>query len=109
MSMTETQRGMFGDDEVLRGKDVRPDAPWFTAGTTTQHANVCKGLHPIGFPLLEPNHGETCGSCHHLGRWLDVSQPERYLKCGLRLTRGPATDVRKKWHACENYHRRSPK
>ncbi|MFQ5503347.1 MAG: hypothetical protein ACE5F1_00960 [Planctomycetota bacterium] len=80
-----------------------PDHPWFKGGTATQKRNVAKGLHPLGFPLLvDSRAGEasapakTCGECKHAVKRI-------YKKCLRHETRGPGTDIRWKWAACENF------
>lgn len=102
--MTEPTGPLF--DGALDGPTNPVLPPWFRGGTTTQRAHVVRGRHPLGFPLMPNPMGAKCGSCEHTGRWGDVANPGAYLKCGKRLTRGPATDIRRKWPACINYVRR---
>ena len=46
--------------------------------------------------------GKTCGQCRHLYKRTDVAR--NCWKCELSLvTRGPASDFRKKWLACGAY------
>lgn len=77
-----------------------PMPGWFGAGTATQRANVLRGLHPMG-DRLGPD-GSTCGECVHLSA---VEYHDgRYLKCAMvRSTRGPGTDIRRKWRGCRQF------
>lgn len=63
-------------------------------------AMIRRGLHPFGFPLLEPR-GETCGSCR-LSRHRGVVGKGWY-KCDLMGGGGPATDLRVSWPACSKW------
>lgn len=76
--------------------------PWFTPTKTNkgQTLHVVNGRHPMGHELLDEDEGETCGSCSWLYRNRQASKT--FLKCSLvAMTKGPATDVRSKWPACE--------
>ena len=72
------------------------------ARTIQAAARIARGFHPFGLRLREPA-GEKCGSCRHLQR--SYTSPGRWFnKCALRgVTRGPATDLRLKWPACERW------
>lgn len=85
-----------GGECAETGKTISRDR----ARTQQAQLRIQRGFHPLGFRLrAEP--GETCGTCAHLR----VKQfAGRYFKCALaRDTNGPATDVRKKWPACERF------
>lgn len=68
---------------------------WYTPARqrATQNANVRKGLHPLGMRLRG---SETCGGCVH------AIKRGRYWKCDrMQNTHGPATDIRKRYMACD--------
>jgi hypothetical protein len=47
--------------------------------------------------------GETCGSCQNCYR---VEFSKVYWKCRLvKATRGPGTDIRRKWAACSRWEK----
>ena len=49
--------------------------------------------------------GETCKTCKH---YTKVQWANTYRKCGLMLahwTKGPGTDIRAGWAACEKWER----
>lgn len=74
---------------------------WYTPSPERRTANkrVTAGYHPMGMALGPAD--ETCGSCVHL---YANRLSKDYLKCALvPATGGPATDVRKKWRACERW------
>lgn len=108
---------------LIYGKRV---PSWYTpnkAAARLNH-NVALGRHPIGLRLLNPEWlreldayieageskelvervrveamRETCRNCAHMQR---VYLGRAYYKCAkARQTRGPATDIRLKWPACE--------
>jgi hypothetical protein len=93
-----SERDLFGD--VIPTPYQDPE--WFGGGTPTQRINVRKGLHPMGAPLLEQrNTCATCGDCKHLFRFRPTPSPKTYLKCRMgTVTRGPGSDIRRKWAAC---------
>lgn len=73
---------------------------WYTPNKAArgQDKNVARGLHPMGLALLLVS-GATCGNCKFLKR---VKFSRVYLKCAkARQSRGPATDVRAGWPACQ--------
>jgi len=91
-----------------------PDAPkaplasawpeWFTAGKTTPAThkdNVRRGLHPFGI-RLHRNASLRCKTCRHAKRhrWGGT-----YWKCATLpvQTKGPGTDLRLKWRACQRW------
>lgn len=79
---------------------VFPD--WFTATRTnrTQAEHVMKGRHPTGRPLHEVE-ALTCGTCVHVTR---KHFSGTYIKCATwKDTGGPATDIRLRWRACEEW------
>lgn len=100
--MTESEQYKL-ELAIEQAHERLPATPsWFQAGTVTQTENVLRGLHPLGFSLLETP-GHTCGSCAHARRKV---LGKTYRKCALHHTGGPATDIRLKWAACEHYERR---
>lgn len=85
-----------GDECPESGKTISRDR----ARTIQAELRIQRGFHPFGLRLREPR-GETCGACGHLR---EVEYAKTYFKCALRgETKGPATDVRKKWPACERW------
>jgi len=59
---------------------------------------LAQGQHPLGHAALA-NNGETCGTCSH--RRMNDLRSGRYWKCNqVRMTGGPASDIRLKWPAC---------
>lgn len=88
--------GEFEDPETGKTHKLSADR----ARTLRAKTRIANGYHPLGLRLREPS-GETCGACKHL-RVKEYAG--RYFKCALaRDTKGPATDVRKKWPACERW------
>lgn len=113
---------MTDDEALFPGYDPPPGEPVgdLSAGrrlTLRQAAQVAAGVHPLTrgplhrlasrardatSPRSDPF---TCGSCWFRETW----QPgaNRYPKClaydGVRVTRGPASDVRAWWPACPDY------
>lgn len=90
--------------ELLRREGPSVGVPeWARGGSPIQQGRAARGLHPMG-PRLA-NNNQTCGSCAHC-------TPKRgntraYIKCALaRDTNGPATDIRRKWPACEFWKER---
>lgn len=87
-------------------RPLSTDPDWFRAGKTvpkTHIANVRLGRHPLGLPLHKD---ETlrCRDCRYFTRhrWENLT----YFKCGLmEWTRGPGTDIRAGWHACQLFKR----
>jgi hypothetical protein len=100
------------------GPALSPDA----ARTRRQIAALGRGVHPITAGPLHPDAPDdatpkdrfpregTCGTCAFLV-YLDDATPKhpnrRTLKCnwanGARITRGPASDVRRWWPGCAQY------
>lgn len=67
--------------------------------TVKNNALIAQGFHPLTHRSLLTT-GETCGGC----RFAEVVNGGRrsYWKCGkAERTRGPGSDLRKKWPACE--------
>jgi hypothetical protein len=71
------------------------------ARTLRQRQAIANGQHPLMGGPIDPDH--TCGICaHHV-----VQQRNRtWHKCDLKLTFGPATDIRVGWPACQNWEAR---
>jgi len=93
---------LCGGDGCDYCTDARPD--WLGRCTPTQEREALRGRHPLGWDLHPaPPEGARCGTCAHLVR--RVSPGGRVnLKCGLLpMTKGPATDTRARWPACEGY------
>lgn len=72
--------------------------------TLRQREQVAAGIHPLTGQKAAPELG-TCGQCR-------FRVPGRYAKCHyrpgdtgplLRVTHGPATDVRAWWPACPQF------
>lgn len=70
------------------------------AQTLRRQAMIEAGRHPFGRVLRQPA-GQTCGTCAHCTvRTYSVD----HYKCALmrvQWTKGPGTDLRKRWPACE--------
>ena len=87
--------------------DEAPSDPeWFTAGKTTPAthiANVRRGRHPMGWPLLKQAAVTlTCGDCGNCFR--KRYNVKVYIKCDLTVqSNGPGTDIRRKWAACDQW------
>lgn len=100
-------KDMFGQElteaQALALKRKKPP----TSRAALIAARIERGLHPHnGLPVRQPA-GETCGSCEHhrVKRWSGT-----YHKCALTPdTRGPATDIRVRWPACEKWRANTPK
>lgn len=71
--------------------------------TLKRQTMLAAGVHPATRrPLLDPERGLTCGGCAHLAGY--GHNNTTYWKCELAgATRGPATDVRRKWPACDRH------
>lgn len=86
--------------------DPSPDTlpPWYTAGKNTPWKftrRVHQGLHPFGHKLSQ-NVAHKCGNCAHCRATPNTAR--RYYKCDISaLSRGPGTDLRKKWRGCEHW------
>lgn len=83
------------------GKAAAP--AWARGGTALQRSRAARGYHPTGVRLrVDQGDGETCGSCAHCV--VRDFHGRNYIKCGLMVeTRGPGTDIRKKWPACDRW------
>ena len=70
---------------------------WFTKSESSRvNKNVLTGRHPMGMGIIID--GETCGTCKFI---VSIGRNKTYLKCAKsRQTKGPATDIRRKWPAC---------
>ena len=74
------------------------------AQTLRRQAAIEAGQHPFGGPLRQPA-GQTCGTCLHCVERRYHAQSAHW-KCGrLRAywTKGPGTDLRKRWPACSRW------
>lgn len=82
------------------GEDISADR----ARTLTAHHRITAGFHPFGLRLREPRGKVTCGDCKHLLA-KETRSGKRFFKCSMVRgdSNGPATDVRKKWPACERW------
>lgn len=88
---------------MIDGFKPRPWPDWYTVNKHAAHQNrnVSMGKHPMGLRLK--GGPETCGTCAHLRSNEFTST---YYKCDLhKNTGGPATDIRKKWPACEKWEK----
>jgi len=78
------------------------------ARTLRAQIAIQTGRHPLnGKPLREPR-GKTCGSCAHC---VDsgARSHKTFWKCAIdrpNWTRGPGSDLRKKWPACASWAER---
>lgn len=61
--------------------------------TAIQHSRLDRDVHPLMGTRVVYD-GSKCGNCGH------VFKKGKFWKCALKLTNGPATDVRKKWPGC---------
>lgn len=86
------------DQEQPRAEKLSPDR----ARTQRAAQRIARGIHPFGLKLRTPA-GETCGGCKHLHA-VESNTRRAFFKCDLRGdSRGPGTDCRKKWPACEKW------
>ncbi len=70
--------------------------------TARRNADLARGVHPVTRrALLHEEWQRTCGDCWHLFQMPGTAGS--YWKCGMRASRGPATDVRKSWPACDSF------
>lgn len=85
-------------EEALKLKRRRPPS----TRETKVAGNIAAGRHPHNaLPLRQPP-GETCGSCVHKRK--TPMTAGTYYKCDLGgMSRGPATDIRVRWPACEKW------
>lgn len=69
--------------------------------TVRQRASIARGVHPLtGRPLLPADVGASCGDCSK--RYAFRYHNRSYAKCEERGdSRGPATDCRAWWPACD--------
>jgi hypothetical protein len=95
------------DARGVSRRRLRSDPHWFSVGKTTpeqQLRNVRAGRHPLGSPLATENRvnmEKRCGNCQHL---YEHRVGGTYFKCTAhKMTHGPASDVRKKWPACDKW------
>jgi hypothetical protein len=117
---TEIQRGLPGlaDDAELvppgeKAEELDATArplhawpAWYTPSNYTRRKNaqVAAGRHPFGMPLGPK--WSRCGDCDHARS--GYYHTRRYWKCALvGETRGPATDLRKRWRGCERFEPKS--
>lgn len=94
-------RDLFGHEVTLDEARILAKRSPPRDRATLVRMRTLRGLHPHnGMPLRQPE-GETCGSCaHHRVKRYSKS----YHKCGLTQdSRGPATDIRVRWPACEKW------
>jgi hypothetical protein len=93
---------------VTQRRRLVSDPSWFHAGKLTpiRHiANVRAGRHPMGSPLSD-DPDARCGNCHFFCRVEYYGGREIHLKCAKmrgEWTHGPATDIRRKWQACDQW------
>jgi hypothetical protein len=108
--LADTPGSLFGLSEyTINGVPITlpKDLSQQRASTMRREAEIAKGRHPFGGPLREP-HDETCGSCAHCTA---VEFNRTYHKCALMRaswTKGPGSDLRKKWPACERWQAKDP-
>jgi hypothetical protein len=95
---------MFCDGAGCRWCQGDPLPEWFTANKRAggQLANVKRGRHPMGAPLLKPQDPEKkCGTCRHHHK-AGVHGHE-WHKCRLHETSSEATDIRARWPGCTSW------
>jgi len=74
--------------------------------TIRNQASLDKGVHPVsGLRLLPVESGASCGGCDNFLVEQARSRSKTYFKCKLKYSHGPATDLRKRWPACEAYEK----
>lgn len=89
---------VFGPGVERLGPDARR--------TRRRQALLDQGIHPAtGRPLADPELGHQCRDCTHCtsreGSFYKGGR-RRYWKCELAgITRGPGTDIRISWPACQ--------
>lgn len=101
------QDGYLFDPAIYQIEGLPPPERWAhltadQARTMRATITIAQGNHPMGGNLREPA-GETCGSCC---RCVAVQYNKTYYKCDLcraTWTKGPGSDIRKKWPACERW------
>lgn len=75
------------------------------ARTRKNRQMLAAGVHPATRTALRPVNddqpAETCGSCAH--HHVQGGTKGRYHKCDLTTTRGPASDIRVGWPACNRW------
>lgn len=80
-----------------KAKKLSPDR----ARTQRAVERLKRGVHPLTLLKLRQPMGESCGSCGHCRT---KSYAGTYFKCALwKDSKGPGTDLRKKWPACEKW------
>lgn len=82
-----------------------PNLPeWVGVGSTaTQKIVALRGLHPTG-RTLHADETLRCRDCRLTAR--SGGNNRTYIKCTLdrkRWTRGPGSDIRLKWRACDKF------
>lgn len=92
-------KDLFGNENT--GARPREKLSDDRARTIRNKALIERGVHPFGAKLRQPP-GETCGSCKHS---CSVKLSKTYWKCALTptQTKGPGTDLRLSWPACERW------
>lgn len=90
--MTETEQPTMFDVPPARA-ELSADR----RRTIRRREMLAAGVHPVTGAQLAGN-GETCGTCAHQ---VDRVRNQRWHKCELNMTKGPATDIRVGWPACE--------
>lgn len=94
-------RDLFGHEVTLDEARILAKRSPPRDRATLVRMRTLRGLHPHnGLPLRQPS-GETCKSCEHC--WAK-RYSGTYYKCELTPdSKGPATDVRVRWPACEKW------
>lgn len=76
--------------------------------TIRQRADVTAGRHPLTGGRLHVEADRRCGNCR-FRETVSGDHEGRFPKCtygnGVRMTGGPATDVRAWWPACPEHER----
>lgn len=105
LKMIEVDGYLF-DPAVYQIADLPKPERWAhlsatQAQTMRRKIQIANGTHPFGRPLRKPE-GETCGTCRRCVK--NDTYNKTFYKCaGTTWTKGPGSDLRKKWPACDQW------
>ena len=105
---------MSDDRFIPLALDLGPEADpveaavpeWLGAASALQRKRALRGLHPTGRPLSDAD--ATCADC--VACVVQSGSARRYTKCyrdRADWTRGPGSDIRQRWPACDAFRRRA--